>query len=174
MNKTKIPSYSNYYSYIGLKFGKIEWIFLAITIISIIGGYYYKLFYWLIIFIPFLFLLSGLYSRKISPFEKQYNIFSKYNGVFFFIKSKFIPFLTGYHLIYFYLIIYEEGIEIRVLFSCFFIPYEKITDIKLKSKFCSLITIKSSLKDVPKVIFLQGVSERAFTIIKKHLKLCFN
>ena len=170
MHKTKTPLHNNYYSYIGLKFSNIDWIFLAIAIISIVGGYYYNLFYWVIIFIPFLLLLSGLYSRKSSPFEKQYNIISKYNGVFFFTKSKLIPFLTGYHLVYFYLIIYEEGIEIRVLFSCFFIPYEKITDIKLKSKFCSLITIKSSLKDVPSVIFLQGVSKKAFTIINKHMK----
>jgi len=64
----------------------------------------------------------------------------------------------------------KEGLEIRVLLTSFFIPYEKITDIEFESKFSPSITIESSLKNVPSVISLGGVSEKAFPIIKKYLK----
>ena len=58
---------------------------------------------------------------------------------------------------FFRLMIYKDGIEIRVMFHRFFIPYNKMDDLPGKIGFFSRgILIKSNLPDVASGIRFQG------------------
>lgn len=140
-------------------------VIIAIVLHKIVNNKY------AIIVIPIIFftpeILFILYYKRKTPFEEQFTLEKKFIGNFYSTIRKW--FHQDYNFL-FYLVIYKEGLEIRVLLTSFFIPYEKITDIEFESKFSPSITIESSLKNVPSVISLGGVSEKAFPIIKRYLK----
>ncbi len=161
---------NNYYSYFKLNINNMDWIFLLICILSIVGGQYFKWLYWTIVIIPSFIIYSALYCRRKTPFEEKYNLIKKQRGIFFFTKSKFVPFLTGSHMIFFYLIIYKEGIEIRVLYTCYYIPFNKIIEVKQKKNiFGSTIIIKSNIKFIPNEIYLSDLNEDIYYLIKKNV-----
>lgn len=105
------------------------------------------------VFMPtflFIFLSPVVYNFVPSPFERERNLIASYTGggsIYLF--SGTWPF--------FRLLIYRDGIEIRVMFHRFFIPYDKISDLPQKVGFFSRgLLIKSELKDVPSSIRFYG------------------
>jgi hypothetical protein len=98
----------------------------------------------------FAFLSPVLYNLISSSFQRERNLVSSYTGggsIFLFHGTW--PF--------FRLMIYKDGIEIRVMFHRFFIPYNKMDDLPDKIGFFSRgILIKSNLPDVPSGIRFQG------------------
>lgn len=98
------------------------------------------------IFIPY-FLLTFLgpliYNIFPSPFEKERNIVASYTGggsIFLFYWTW--PFIK--------LNVYDDGLEIRIMFQRYFIPYDKMDDIPDQGDFFNRgILIKSDLQDVP-------------------------
>ncbi len=50
------------------------------------------------------------------------------------------------------LLVYEDGIEIRGFFQCYFIPYDKITGIRKSKLLGSAVEIRSKAPDVPESI----------------------
>lgn len=110
----------------------------------------------------FVFFSPMIYNRFPSPFEKNRQVIASYTGggtVFLFQGTW--PF--------FRLIVYEDGIEVRVMFHRFFIPYEHMEDIPEKVGFFSRgILIKSNLPGVPSGIRFMafGMKNAVQTIIK--------
>jgi len=97
-----------------------------------------------------IFLSPIVYNFFPSPFQNQRNSIASFTGggsIFLFNGTW--PF--------FRLIVYSDGLEIRVMFHRFFIPYDKMEDIPEKVGFFSRgILIKSNLPDVPSGIRYQG------------------
>ena len=98
----------------------------------------------------FIFLSPVAYNFLPSSFQKQRNPIESFTGggsIFLF--SGTWPF--------FKLIVYKDGLEIRVMFHRFFIPYDKMEDFPEKIGFFSRgILIKSNLPSVPSGIRFQG------------------
>ena len=98
----------------------------------------------------FIFLAPVAYNFLPSSFQKQRNPIESFTGggsIFLF--SGTWPF--------FRLIVYKDGLEIRVMFHRFFIPYDKMEDFPEKIGFFSRgILIKSNLPSVPSGIRFQG------------------
>lgn len=98
----------------------------------------------------FIFLAPVAYNFFPSSFQKQRTPIASFTGggsVFLFNGTW--PF--------FRLIVYNDGLEIRVMFHRFFIPYDKMEDIPEKVGFFNRgILIKSNLPDVPSGIRYQG------------------
>jgi hypothetical protein len=101
-------------------------------------------------FFLFIFLGPVLYNNIPSSFQKKRDIVASFIGggsIFLFHGSW--PF--------FRLIVYKDGLEVRVMFHRFFIPYEKMEDIPDKVGFFNRgILIKSDLSDVPSGIRFSG------------------
>ena len=140
-------------------------VIIAIILSLIVNNKYAIIVIPIIIFTPDTLFL--LYYKRKTPFEEQFTLEKKFIGNFYSTIRKW--FNKDYNFL-FYLVIYKEGLEIRILLTSFFIPYEKITDIEFESKFFPSITFETSIKDIPSVISLEGVSEKAFPLIKKYLK----
>lgn len=92
-----------------------------------------------------------IYNRFTSHFERNRKVVASFTGgVSILIFSASPPFSR--------LLVYEDGIEIRVLFQCFFIPYDRMADLDQKpSFFFPGFVIKSDLPDVPTRIRYAGV-----------------
>jgi hypothetical protein len=105
------------------------------------------------LFVPtflFIFLTPVAYNFFPSSFQKERSPIASFSGggsIFLFHGSW--PF--------FRLIVYNDGLEIRVIFHRFFIPYDKMEDLPEKVGFFSRgILIKSNLPGVPSGIRYQG------------------
>ena len=98
----------------------------------------------------FIFLAPVAYNFFPSSFQKQRNTLASFiGGGSIFLFNGTWPF--------FRLMIYNDGLEIRVMFHRFFIPYERMDDIPEKIGFFSRgILIKSNLPGVPSGIRYQG------------------
>jgi len=112
----------------------------------------------------FIFLAPVAYNFLPSSFEKQRNPIASFTGggsIFLFNGTW--PF--------FRLIIYDDGLEIRVMFHRFFIPYDKMEDIPKKIGFFTRgILIKSNLPDVPTGIRYQGFGMKRIVEVITQLK----
>lgn len=98
----------------------------------------------------FVFLTPVLYNLIPSSFQRERSLISSYTG-----GGSIILFHGTWP--FFRLMIYKDGIEIRVMFHRFFIPYDKMDDLPEKIGFFSRgILIKSNLPDVPSGIRFQG------------------
>lgn len=108
------------------------------------------------------FLGPMIYNILPSPFEKNRQFIASYTG-------GGSVFLFGGTWPFFRLIVYEDGLEVRVMFHRFFIPYEHMEDIPEKVGFFSRgILIKSDLPGVPSGIRFMafGMKNAVQTIIK--------
>jgi hypothetical protein len=98
----------------------------------------------------FIFLAPVAYNFVPSPFQRQRSLIASYTGggsIFFFNGTW--PF--------FRLMVYKDGIEVRVMFHRFFIPYDKMEDFPEKLGFFSLgLPIRSNLPGVPSSIRFHG------------------
>jgi len=98
----------------------------------------------------FIFLGPTIFNYLSSPFQKNRKLVTAFTGggsIFLFHGSW--PF--------FRLMVYENALEVRVMFHRFLIPYEKMDDIPNKIGFFSTgILIKSDLPDVPSSIRFSG------------------
>jgi hypothetical protein len=97
-------------------------------------------------FMPvFLFIFLGpvAYNFVPSPFQRERSLIASHtSGGSIFLFSGTWPF--------FRLMIYADGIEVRVMFHRFFIPYDKMDDLPEKLGFFSRgLLIKSNLPGVP-------------------------
>ncbi len=110
-----------------------------------------------------------IYNGLSSPFERGREIIASYTG-------GGSASLMGGTWPFFKLIVYEDGLEVRVMFHRFFIPYESMEDIPEKVGFFSRgILIKSDLPGVPCGIRFGafGMKKKVQTIIearRKHLQ----
>ncbi len=93
-----------------------------------------------------LFAIQVIYNHAPSPFEENRNLVKSFTG-------GGSTFLFNGTWPFFRLMVYEDGLEVRVMFHRFFIPYDKIIDLPEKSGFFSLgLLIKSDLPGVPSAI----------------------
>jgi len=103
-----------------------------------------------------------IYNRLPSPFEKNRQFIASYTG-----GGSVLLFHGTWP--FFRLIVYEDGLEVRVMFHRFFIPYEHMEDIPEKVGFFSRgILIKSNLPGVPSGIRFMafGMKKVVQTIIE--------
>jgi hypothetical protein len=121
-----------------------------------------------LVFMPtflFIFLSPVAYNFVPSPFERERNPIASYTGggsIFLF--SGTWPF--------FRLMIYKDGIEVRVMFHRFFIPYDKIADLPQKVGFFSKgLLIKSDIPDVPSSLRFYGFGmKKIVELVKENRK----
>jgi hypothetical protein len=112
--------------------------------------------------VAFVFFGPIIYNILPSPFEKNKQSIASYTG-------GGTVLLFGGSWPFFRLIVYEDGLEVRVMFHRFFIPYEHMEDIPEKVGFFSRgILIKSNLPGVPSGIRFMalGMKKAVQTIIK--------
>lgn len=157
---------------ISLETTEILIVIFIITSILIFG----KLFPTVIVipfFFIFPFIVSSIWNRKKSMFEIKNDLIAKYNGVF--MNDSKHPLLPAYTPIY-KILIYKKGIEIRVLFSSLFIPYEKVLKIENKraTTWGQQIIIYSNVDYISQRIALEGLKENVYTIVEKSRKEFIN
>jgi hypothetical protein len=108
-----------------------------------------------------IFLGPALYNHVPSSFEQARTVGASYTGggsLFLFNGSW--PF--------FRLLVYDDGVEVRVMFHRFFIPYDKMKDLPEKIKFFSTgILFKSDLPGVPSRIRFYGFSSKKILAVVK-------
>ena len=101
------------------------------------------------LFLP-IFVGPVLYNRSVSPFERERGLVASYTGggsIFLFNGTW--PF--------FRLLVYADGVEIRVMFHRFFIPYDRMEDLPEKpGLFSSGVPFRSGLPEVPSSIRFYG------------------
>ena len=106
-----------------------------------------------LLFVPtflFIFLSPAAYNFVPSPFERERKRIASYTG-------GGSTFLFNGTWPFFRLMIYGDGIEVRVMFHRFFIPYDEMDDFPQKVGFFSRgLLIKSDLPDVPSNIRYYG------------------
>ena len=94
--------------------------------------------------------MPGLWNRIPSPFQKTRRVVASFTGgggIFLFHGSW--PF--------FRLLVYEDGLEARFMFHCFFIPYDRMAPLPEKAGFFALgLIIRSDLPGVPSRIRFFG------------------
>jgi len=130
-------------------FGSFAFLMACVMVPLFVMQNYYGMESFSIIFIPgFMVIFFGpvVYNAIPSTFQKSRNVIVTFIGggsIFMFNGS--VPF--------FKLLVYKDGLEIRVMLHRFFIPYDKMEDIPEKSGFFSRgILIKSNLPGVPSSI----------------------
>jgi hypothetical protein len=115
-------------------------------------------------FIPLIliiFIAPMIYNNLASPFQKERVLIKSFTG------GGSISLMNG-STPFFRMLIYGDGIEIRVMFNCYFIPYDKMDDIDEKAGFFSSgILIKSDLPDVPSRIRFNGSDKEIRKIINE-------
>ena len=112
----------------------------------------------------FLVIFAGpaLYNRAASSFEQGRTVVASYTG-----GGSLLMFNGSWP--FFRLLAYDDGVEIRVMFHRFFIPYDKMEDFPDKLGFFSRgILFKSDLPGVPSRIRFYGFgSKKIFESVKK-------
>jgi hypothetical protein len=102
------------------------------------------------ILVLFILVAPTIFNYVSSPFQENRRLLASFTGggsIFLFHGSW--PF--------FRLMVYEDALEVRVMFQRFLIPYEKMEKIPRKiSFFSSGLLIKSDLSDVPSRIRFSG------------------
>lgn len=105
------------------------------------------------VFPPFFILIFAgpiLYNRAASPFEQGRSLVVSYTG-------GGATFMMNGSWPFFRLLIYADGVEIRVMFHRFFIPYDRMEDLPPKLGFFSRgIPFRSDLPGVPSSIRFYG------------------
>ncbi len=134
-------------------FGTFIILMAAFGITMIVGGKFVLPKFMFLVFMPaffFIFLAPVIYNLFPSGFEKKRTPVATFTGggsVFLFNGTW--PF--------FRLLVYNDGLEIRVMFHRYFIPYDEMDDIPDKVGFFNRgILIKSDLPDVPSGIRFFG------------------
>lgn len=161
----------NYRSILGLNLDVLSFMtfLIILLLINIIGKYFP-----IIIAIPICFVLpfvlSSIWGNKKSIFEKNNKLIIKYNGTL--LNNSRSAILPEYIPIY-KILIYETGIEIRVLFTIMFLPYEEIYKIEKRgSKTWAIkIIIYSKVARIPARIGLEGLKEEIYINMIKYWKL---
>jgi hypothetical protein len=105
------------------------------------------------LFLPFFILIFAgpiLYNRAASSFEQGRSLVESYTG-------GGSTFMMNGSWPFFRLLIYTDGVEIRVLFHRFFLPYDRMEDLPPKLGFFSMgIPFRSDLPGVPSSIRFYG------------------
>lgn len=119
------------------------------------------------IFMPsFLVIFFGsvVYNYVPSPFQKERDLVASYTGAgWIFLFSGTWPF--------FRLMVYSDGVEIRVMFHRYFIPYDKMDNIPEKVGFFNRgLLIKSDLPGVPSGIRFVGFGMKKILKVVNNLK----
>ena len=109
------------------------------------------------LFLPsFILIFAGpiLYNRVASPFEEGRILIASYiGGGSTFLMNGSWPF--------FRLLVYADGVELRVMFHRFFIPYDRMEDLPEKLGFFSRgILFRSDLPGVPSSIRFYGFGNK--------------
>ena len=95
-----------------------------------------------------------LYNRVASPFEQERPLVASYTG-------GGSTFLLNASWPFFRLLVYNDGVEIRVIFHRFFIPYDRMEDLPAKLGFFSMgILFRSDLPGVPSSIRFYGFGSK--------------
>jgi hypothetical protein len=103
-----------------------------------------------ILFFLLIFIGPFLYNRTTSPFEERRSAVASFTG------GGSILLLNGSWL-FFRLLIYADGVEIRVPFHRHFIPYDKMDNLPAKIGFFSSgVLFRSDLPEVPSSIRFYG------------------
>lgn len=94
------------------------------------------------------------FNRLPSSFEQARTVAASYTG-----GGSMLMFNGSWP--FFRLLVYDDGVEIRVMFHRFFIPYDKMEDLPDKIKFFSFgVLFKSDLPGVPSSIRFHGRSSK--------------
>ncbi|MBN1779912.1 hypothetical protein JW948_02205 [bacterium] len=120
-------------------------------------------------FLPVLLMMPLLFTwichKRKSPFERKYHLIKKCVCTSF--AEGNIWFKTNYSL-FIGLLIYQEGLELRVSCHCFYIPFAKMKACRFPNDFGgNQMVIESDLEDVPKRIFVTGIWDDVVDEIKK-------
>ena len=105
--------------------------------------------------VPFFFIVAMvgpvMYNYVSSPFQKDRKIIDSFTfgGS---MSSSFMGF-PGASYPYFRLILYQEGLEIRFMFCCYFIPYDKMKESKLDLGYPAIWTMPTP-SELPMYIYL--------------------
>jgi hypothetical protein len=117
----------------------------------------------------FLVLAPGLYSGIRSPFEERRKLVSSFAGGGFFSTppDAWFPESVGFMRI----LIYEDGVEVRADFCCYFIPYDEMIRRGPKTGWLRArgLSIESELPGVPNAIDYYGLdAKQALAEVEKH------
>jgi uncharacterized membrane protein (UPF0136 family) len=114
-----------------------------------------------------IFLGPALYNRMPSSFEQTRTVAASYTG-----GGSLLMFNGSWP--FFRLLVYDDGVEVRVMFHRFFIPYDKMEDLPEKIKFFSSgILFKSDLPGVPSRIRFYGFSSKKILEVVKERRSRF-
>ena len=116
----------------------------------------------------FLLLAPGLYSGIRSPFEERRKLVSSFAGPGWFSTPyqwlrECVPFMR--------ILIYEDGVEVRAYFCCYFIPYDEMIRRGPKTGWLRArgLSIESELPGVPNAIDYYGLdTKQALAEVEKH------
>lgn len=115
----------------------------------------------------FIFLGPTIFNYLPSPFQKNRRLLGSFTGggsIFLFHGS--VPF--------FRLMVYDDALEVRVMFHRFLIPYDRMEDIPNKIGFFSTgILIKSDLPDVPSSIRFGGFGMKKIVRVVNEARTAF-
>ncbi len=120
----------------------------------------------------FLLLAPGLYSGIRSPFEERRKLVSSFAGLGWFSTTPYqwlrecVPFMR--------ILIYEDGVEVRANFCCYFIPYNLMIRRGPKTGWLRVrgLSIESELPGVPNAIDYCGRDRKqALAEVEKHRRL---
>ena len=109
----------------------------------------------LVWFVPWFF-APVLYNGVPSRFEAQHTHVDAYTcGVLIGVFSATLPFAR--------LLVYEEGVELRVMFQRYFLPYPQLDAFETKVRFLSSfqLTLRSDLPGVPRKIRVSALRSAA-------------
>jgi hypothetical protein len=128
----------------------ILFLIFGITVSMISSGSHPKNVFWPIpCAFAFFFLGPSLFNFRTSPFQKNRRLITAFTGggsIFLFNGSW--PF--------FRLLVYEDALEVRIMFQRYLIPYAEMGDFPSRADFFSGLCIQSNLPDVPSRIRFSG------------------
>ena len=110
----------------------------------------------IVLLIIFLAVFVGplIYNKKASNFEPGRTVVDKYDGM---------GLIQGLRGAFFRLIVYQDGLEIRAFYHCYFIPFSHIRHIEIKESFLShRLNIETGLEGVPEYL---AASDRKFLTV---------
>ncbi len=107
----------------------------------------------------FLALLAGpaLYNKRKSRFEKDREVLEEYNGA---------GTIQGLRGVFFRLLIYEDGIEIRAFYHRYFIPYNRIQKLSIReNNFSTVLNFPTGIDKIPDRIVSSSSGFQAISLI---------